>query len=114
MKVNYFEQAVTRFKEAMRSPDSNEFKIDVCLKRFEFTYEMCKKTLKIELADLDVKANNPREVIKKAAQQGLVSDVGLWDQMREDRNDTAHEYDEKKHWKYMNALVLTKMNLILY
>lgn len=96
MKIENFEKALIKFNDAMQSPDSNEFKVDVCIKRFEFTYEVCKKTLVFALNRLDITTSNPRETIKEAGLQGFITDIELWDRMREDRNNTSHEYDENK------------------
>lgn len=96
-KIKNFKEALLRLKEALQEPDSNPLKIDGSVQRFEFTYEMCKKTLEAVLLDLGFGvANSPREAIKEAGLQGFVSSLELWDKMRDDRNDTSHEYNKKK------------------
>ncbi len=119
MKTHNFEKALTRLQEALDSPDSNEFKLDVCIKRFEFTYEICKKALEANLREINVVANNPKEAIKKSGQYGIIRGLEVWDKMRGDRNDTSHEYDEEKALKiYKNIpeyakefkFVLDKLN----
>jgi nucleotidyltransferase substrate binding protein (TIGR01987 family) len=97
IKIKNFMEAYLRLEEALAEPDSNKLKVDSCVKRFEFTYEMCKKTLEAVLLDLGVAVTgNPRAVIKESILQGFLSSLELWDKMREDRNDTTHEYNNKK------------------
>ncbi len=96
-KIQNFREAFLRLSEALAEPDSNSLKVDGCIQRFEFTYEMCKKTLETVLLDLGFGvAENPREVIKEAGLQGFISSMEIWDEMREDRNDTSHEYNEEQ------------------
>jgi nucleotidyltransferase substrate binding protein (TIGR01987 family) len=96
-KINNFREAVLRLNEALAEPDSNKLKVDGCVQRFEFTYETCKKILESALLDLGFSIeNNPRETIKEAGLQGFITSLELWDKMREDRNDTSHEYNNKK------------------
>lgn len=96
-KIKNFKQALARLTEALNEPSSNPLKVDGCVKRFEFTYETCKKTLEAVLMDLGFFiAGNPREAIKEAGLQGFISNLELWDKMREDRNDTTHEYNTGK------------------
>ncbi len=96
LEVN-LENALTRLNEAMQAPDSYNLKTDACVKRFEFTYEICKKTLETALAEFDIHINNnPKEVIKLSGVKGLLSDTEIWESMREDHNDSSHEYDQEK------------------
>lgn len=88
--------AMERLSEAIALPDDNNFKVDVCVKRFEFTYETCKKTLEAALQQLEIFTKNPREVIRESEKQGLISGIEIWNNMRDDRNDTSHEYNELK------------------
>lgn len=96
MKLYNFANAIARLEEALALPDDNKFKIDVCVKRFEFTYETCKKALEYALSERDIFVNNPREVIKQSERQGLITGIAIWDKMRDDRNDSSHEYNAKK------------------
>ncbi len=97
MKVQNLGNALARLNEAMQAPDSYNLKTDACIKRFEFTYEVCKKTLEIALEEFDIHiSNNPKEVIRVSGVKGLLSDTEIWESMREDRNDSSNEYDQEK------------------
>lgn len=43
------------------------------MQRFEFTYELACKTLKTYLATLDLSVLSPKETLKVAYQQGLLT-----------------------------------------
>lgn len=96
MKINNLEKAVSKLQEALSLSDDIPVKVDACIKRFEFTYEVCKKTLRFAVQELGFSVSNPREVLRYAGQQGFLHNISLWDKMREDRNDSSHEYDEEK------------------
>ena len=68
---------------------------------FEFTYELSMRMLRralierAEAADLvaDLSFN---DLLRKAADAGLLSDPAIWRQWREVRSTTSHTYDERK------------------
>lgn len=95
VKIANFAKALSRLQSALVRIE-DDVKIDVCIKRFEFTYEVCWKALQSALRELGVIAANPRDIFDKANKQELVDNPELWLQMKDDRNDTSHEYDEKK------------------
>jgi nucleotidyltransferase substrate binding protein (TIGR01987 family) len=96
VKIKNFEKALSRLNEALQEMEENSFKPDVCIQRFEFTYEMCWKMLQSALRERGVIVPSPREVFDKAAKESFISDSPIWVNMRNDRNDSSHEYDEEK------------------
>ncbi|MBI3631629.1 MAG: nucleotidyltransferase substrate binding protein, partial [Candidatus Staskawiczbacteria bacterium] len=63
--------------------------------RFEYTLDTCWKALKVILLDkYGIEANSPKEVIRAAFKVGLIANNPLWIQMIDDRNMTAHIYNE--------------------
>jgi len=87
---------------------------------FEFTYEITYKMLKRQLA---IDSANPSEVsqysfrdlLRTAAEKGLISDVELWFEFRKQRNITLHTYDEDKAASvYATTLILQhEVNFVL-
>ena len=71
------------------------------IQSFEFTYELSVRMLRrvlverSETADLvtDLSFN---DLLRKAADAGLLTETQLWRQWREMRNATSHTYDEAK------------------
>jgi len=74
---------------------------DAVIQRFEYTYELCWKMLKRQL---ELEAPNPalidtlsfRDVLREAAQVGMLRDVERWMDYREMRNITSHTYNDLK------------------
>ena len=71
------------------------------IQNFEFVYEisvkMIKRQIELESASPDeVDATNFREVLRVAAEKGLIADVEAWFGYRQMRNLSPHTYDEVK------------------
>jgi nucleotidyltransferase substrate binding protein (TIGR01987 family) len=74
---------------------------DGCIQRFEYTYELAVKSLRRQLEDMsdsptDIDALGFKDMLRVAAERGLVSDMGAWFAFRELRNTSAHVYDPNK------------------
>lgn len=63
---------------------------------FEFTYELCWKSMRrrlsLNLAPHEVEGVARRELFRMAAQHGLIEDIDAWVRYHEGRNITAHTY----------------------
>lgn len=70
---------------------------DSLIQRFEFTYELCHKTLQelMKYEGLTLPNTFPRTIFKKAYTGGLIEDESVWIHLLEDRNATSHIYNEK-------------------
>lgn len=71
------------------------------IQAFEFTYEVAFKMLKRQLERMSgspssVDQMSFMEVIRSAAEAGMVADVARFKEYREKRNITAHAYDQQK------------------
>lgn len=71
------------------------------VKNFEFVYEisikMIKRVIEMESASpAEVDESNFRDVLRVAAEKGLIADVEAWFKYRKMRNITAHTYDHGK------------------
>jgi nucleotidyltransferase substrate binding protein (TIGR01987 family) len=65
------------------------------IERFEFTYELSWKLLKVYLSYSGIAdVRTPREAFKEAFSVGLLNEGDVWIDMLEDRNLTSHTYDE--------------------
>ena len=88
-----FLKAVCRLEEACAQPE-NGFIRDSVIQRFEFSWELAWKVLKLRLSYLGVEALNPREVIRQSVQMGVIKDGNAWTEAQRQRNLTSHTYDE--------------------
>ena len=64
------------------------------IQSFEFTFELSWKTLKDYLESQGVICQFPREVIKQAFQNQIISEGEIWLDMLGKKNLLAHTYDE--------------------
>ena len=95
--INNMERAVNR---SQRTPDDEELR-DAVIQRFEYTYELCWKMLKRQLEEESphpsaVDALSFRDLLREGAEKGMIRCVEDWFIYREQRNITAHTYDENK------------------
>ena len=88
--------SAARLAEAVAQPPSELIR-DATIQRFEFTFEVVWKTLKLYLERQGYECGGPRPTLKKAFAEHLIpnpEEADVWLQMLEDRNLTAHAYDE--------------------
>lgn len=94
LALNKLEKAYLSLKEAC---DISRTKLekDGTIQRFEFTFELLWKTLKIVLEYYGIVCNNPRTCLKEAFRNNLIDDGEIFMDMLEDRNRISHIYDEQ-------------------
>lgn len=87
--------ATKRLKEALNT-EENELNIDGVLHRYEFTFELCWKTLKdyLNYLGIELKSSSPREVIQQSFSNKIIDNGDLWISMMLARNSLSHIYDE--------------------
>lgn len=88
--------AAARLREAVAAPEDAIVR-DAVIQRFEFSFELVWKALKLYLERQGHECGGPRPTLKKAFAEGLiptVEEADVWLQMLEDRNLTSHAYDE--------------------
>jgi nucleotidyltransferase substrate binding protein (TIGR01987 family) len=90
-----YKNALSRLTEALEE-EPTEIVIDGILHRFEFTFELAWKTIKdyLEYMGISDSIGSPRENIKLAYKQGIISDGELWIEIMLARNSLSHLYDE--------------------
>jgi len=95
---NEIEYSHTKFKEAVNTLSKglelakDELGEDGVIQRFEFTFELLWKTLKIFLEDKGIICRSPKDCLKNAFKYGLFSDEEIFVKMLEDRNRSTHIY----------------------
>lgn len=111
MKLNLsaLEKAVARLQEALEFSHSGmaqqnqklfqQFRNSV-IQCFEFTYEVCWKMVERQLTiDLPAPTDNAKlsfnDLIREAAQYGLIDSPKSWMEFRRARNITSHTYNDK-------------------
>lgn len=95
--LNSLNRAIQRSQAAVEDEELR----DAVIQRFEYSYELCWKMLKRQL---ELEAPNPalidtlsfRDLLREAAQTGILEDIERWMDYREMRNITSHTYDDNK------------------
>ncbi|RYZ99721.1 MAG: nucleotidyltransferase [Sphingobacteriaceae bacterium] len=92
-----FEKAFFRLKEALQIEDLNELERNGVIQRFEFTLELCWKTLKdfLEAEGFQFKPT-PKETIRQAFNSELITDADVLIDALDIRNDLSHDYSGEK------------------
>lgn len=105
------DSALERLGEALAAPKTDLTR-DASIQRFEFTFELFWKALKLEVEEAGIRTFSPRDAIRAAFQIGLLADDPLPLEMLEDRNRTSHLYKaalaEKVYGKLPGYLALMR------
>lgn len=88
------ENALVKLKEGANEARC-ELEEDGVIQRFEFTFELLWKTLKIFLQNKGIVARTPRDVFKEAFRLEWLNNEEVFLDMIEDRNKTSHIYDKE-------------------
>lgn len=89
------DNALKRLEELKDIPSSvHSFIIDATIQRFEFTFELFWKWLKLILLDQGIDVSFPKEVLKEAYKAHMIDDETIWLQMLNDRNLSSHTYNQ--------------------
>ena len=96
-KLEDLKKAFKKLAESVnRDYLEDDIVLDAGIQRFEFTYEMSWKLMKAYLEyNGNLEATSPRKAIKESFKEGLIEDGEMWLKMLQDRNRTAHTYDEE-------------------
>lgn len=96
-ELNYslekLQTAFSRLQESIQKA-SDELDRDGVIKRFEFTFKLFWKTIKVLLEHEGFGCAGPRSCIKEGARRGFTADSEALLDMLEDRNKLSHIYDE--------------------
>ena len=89
------QKALSSLERAVAQP-KDEFSRDSVIQRFEYTFELCWKTLqKVLESDRPLADPSVRGILREAARLSFVTDLDLWYRFHESRNLTSHTYNEE-------------------
>ena len=89
--------ALTTFEEAIKSNPKSQLEKDGTIQRFEYTFELCWKSIRkllLELGRQDV-SSSPKPLFRDAHQEGLIDNIEVWFKFIDARNRTSHTYHKK-------------------
>ncbi len=93
-RLQQLTNAYQRLQESLEFPLSEPLVLDAVIQRFEFTFELAWKTLKILLEDEGILCHSPKSCFKEAFKIGWIDDEDRWIGLLKARNMTSHVYDE--------------------
>ena len=95
-----FKKAFSRLKEALAQEKLNELERNGMVQRFEFTIDICWKTLKDYLTDQKFSFKpSPKETIRQAYESGFIEDAQSLIDGLDIRNELSHDYSGEKFEK---------------
>ena len=107
-------ESAARLAEAVAQTESDLIR-DATIQRFEFTFEVVWKTLKLYLERQGHECGGPRPTLKKAFPENLIptpEEADVWLEMLEDRNLTSHAYDEELACRIYSHIVGSYSDLL--
>ena len=109
------QEAFGRLKEGTKAA-ADELDKDGVIQRFEFTFELLWKTLKLFLSDQGILIKSPKESLQEAFKFGLFENEDIFLDMLDDRNLSSHIYSridsEKIYERIKNSYVKEIENLL--
>jgi len=87
-----FKSALIALEQAVVEAES-DLEVDGMIQRFEFTYELLWKLLKLYLEREGIFVRTPRECFKEAYRLGFIANEEHGLKMIDDRNVSVHIYD---------------------
>ncbi len=90
-----YKKAFAVLEKAVQIENPSEVEKGGIVQFYEMTFELAWKTLKDYNEAQGFITKSPREAIKQAYQMDIIDDGHRWMEALQDRNVTAHMYDEK-------------------
>lgn len=105
LALKKFKKAVSTLKEGVDNAKT-QLEKDGVIQRFEYTFELFWKMLKIILKYYGIECNSPRSCIEESFKTELIEieDEEKYLDMLEDRNLTSHIYNEKQTKKIFDRI----------
>lgn len=92
-----FEKSLKLLEQALEIKEPDIIQKAGIIQFFEMSFELAWNLLKDYLTEQGfVEIKSPRDAIKKSFEINLIQNGQFWLEMIEDRNRTAHTYDEEK------------------
>jgi len=94
-KLASFQIVLRRLEEGVRREDKDTLVIDGVIQRFEFTFELAWKLMKLFIEEEGTSGVclSPKTTVKQAFKREIIVDGEAWIKMIQDRNLTSHMYD---------------------
>ena len=91
------DSALKTFEEAIASNPTSQLEKDGTIQRFEYTFELCWKSIRkllLELGRQDV-SSSPKPLFRDAHSERLIKNIDIWFKYIDARNRASHTYNKK-------------------
>lgn len=92
--IDKFEKALKQLETGIKKA-KDQLDNDGVIQRFEFTFELAWKTVRLFLLNEGIITRSPKEALKQGFKFGLITDEESFIDMVSDRNQTVHIYNEQ-------------------
>ncbi len=92
--IEKFNKALSKLNTGIKKA-KDQLDNDGVIQRFEFTFVLLWKTLRLFLLAEGITTKSPKEALKESFRFGLIKDEEVFLDMLEDRNQTSHIYSEE-------------------
>lgn len=93
-KLLFLEKALASLKIMLDEPvHAKRAEIDSSIQRFEYTFELCWKTMQVIFATKGQQLYYPKDILKHAYKTHIIQNDQLWLSMLSDRNESSHIYN---------------------
>jgi nucleotidyltransferase substrate binding protein (TIGR01987 family) len=104
LRYKNLKQALSRLEEACVQEEYSNLELAGLVQTYQFTFELCWKTLKDLLTFEGYDVKTPRETIRKAFDVSLIDDIDRWFTALDSRNLLTHIYDEPMAKQTINRI----------
>jgi len=94
-RLENLKKAFNVLEKAVNIENPTEIERGGLIQFYEMTFELAWKTIKDYVESEGLLSKSPRQAIKQAIQMEIITDGYAWLDALDDRNLTAHIYDEK-------------------
>ena len=96
MQLENLKNAMKRLEAALEyDPEVLDIALDAVIQRFEFTFEIAWKSVKLAAKAVGYDCKSPKGCLKLAYKMGWIKDEESWLELLEARNLTSHTYDQE-------------------
>jgi nucleotidyltransferase substrate binding protein (TIGR01987 family) len=103
LNISALEKAIFQFEKGITEAQKNQYNElmrDGVIQRFEYTLDLAWKILqrylKHNLQIEDASIRSKKDIFREAARAALIEDAETWLAHYEARNETSHDYNQKK------------------
>ena len=96
VNISALEKALETLKSGLNAGIHNDLERDGILQRFEYTFEICWKTMRrclVAMGRIDI-SGSPKPILREALKERFLENLEVWFEFLEARNMLSHIYND--------------------